>query len=731
MQTAIAARLGAGLAVLLGSFTLLACGVKGSSSAPGGGDDGAVDGGSSGADGSTLGDEGGSASRGDGSPSSRDGGGGLDSCAGQADGARLTDGDICCAALPIAATANGRCPALFHGSANGVSTAPIMGAATTPSGRGYWLVARDGGVFGFGDAAFYGSLGGKGVNDVVGIAADRTGKGYWLVGADGGVFTFGSAAFGGSVPGNGTSVSNVVGIAANGAGAGYWVAARDGTVYAFGGAPAAGPAGNGVNDVVGIAANPTGGGYWLAGADGGVFSFGGAPFDGSLPAENVSVNDIVGITANPEGHGYWLVGADGGVFTFGTGNYYASNALRDSRSPLVGMTASAGAFGYWMIAGNGQVFVAPNAPPQSTATPAIGASEAYLGQKGSFEITLWDAVGQRNCNEGPFAQVPGDPTHVIGRYSNTCTNTSNWSLARWSVDWAKHRLVFENMIFDTRGGNVPIAGGNSVSTYYDATIISYAGELWVAGECGGSIVGAGTASACVGPLSATSWTMNPGRTTVTILGNQSLNDGWLYSASVPKLLAFQGGAYLYWSAVRINASTGKWSAITERATQLAELPASGGLLWAARAGAGVGAADPTYTDEVWGLGATPSDNAVADIGGIFTDGISVFANGSIAGSACSDPFWPPSCYSIAFAKSANPLGDRIFNTGTVLPASDLTTTMGGELRLFTDPGATNYLWGSYFTNVTGARPMPLTGVPNAGYLLGYAIPAGAPFFGAL
>ena len=37
-------------------------------------------------------------------------------------------------------------------------------------GRGYWLVASDGGVFSYGDAAFGGSLGDVGVNDVAGMA---------------------------------------------------------------------------------------------------------------------------------------------------------------------------------------------------------------------------------------------------------------------------------------------------------------------------------------------------------------------------------------------------------------------------------------------------------------------------------------------------------------------------------------------------------------------------------
>ena len=33
--------------------------------------------------------------------------------------------------------------------------------AATPDGKGYWLVASDGGIFNFGDAAFYGSTGGR------------------------------------------------------------------------------------------------------------------------------------------------------------------------------------------------------------------------------------------------------------------------------------------------------------------------------------------------------------------------------------------------------------------------------------------------------------------------------------------------------------------------------------------------------------------------------------------
>lgn len=36
--------------------------------------------------------------------------------------------------------------------------APIVGIASTPSGKGYWLVAADGGVFAFGDATYLGNV---------------------------------------------------------------------------------------------------------------------------------------------------------------------------------------------------------------------------------------------------------------------------------------------------------------------------------------------------------------------------------------------------------------------------------------------------------------------------------------------------------------------------------------------------------------------------------------------
>jgi hypothetical protein len=92
----------------------------------------------------------------------------------------------------------------FYGSMGGKTlAAPVVGMAAAPGGRGYWLVAADGGIFSFGHAPFHGSMGGKTLSaPVTGMAADPVTGGYWLVASDGGVFSF-------DAPFEGSAVSTV------------------------------------------------------------------------------------------------------------------------------------------------------------------------------------------------------------------------------------------------------------------------------------------------------------------------------------------------------------------------------------------------------------------------------------------------------------------------------------------------------------------------------------------
>jgi hypothetical protein len=190
-------------------------------------------------------------------------------------------GDVCQIAVGDQAGDVARVPISFGTVPTQVP--PVVTMAGTPDGNGYWLVASDGGVFSFGDAAFHGSTGGQRLNaPIVGMAATADGGGYWLVASDGGVFSFGDAAFHGSTGALKLS-----------------------------------------QPIVGMAASPDGGGYWLVAGDGGIFTFGDAAFEGSTGAKPPH-QVIHGMATFGPGPGYWLVGSGGGVYSFGAAPYLGS-----------------------------------------------------------------------------------------------------------------------------------------------------------------------------------------------------------------------------------------------------------------------------------------------------------------------------------------------------------------------------------------------------------------------
>ena len=222
---------------------------------------------------------------------------------------------------------------------------PVVGIASTPDGKGYWEVTRDGGVARFGDAGNYNDLPGLHVNvhDIVAIAPTSDGKGYWLIGADGGEFAFGDAGYHGSLPGLHIHVDDIVGMVATPNGKGYILVGRDGGVFVFGGVYHGSLPGLHirVDDIVGIL--PTGAetGYVLVGSDGGSFVFGtGSGYYGSLPGRKVKVSDIVGIALSPDQHGYWMVGANASVYNFGDSTYFGTPAGATSDLPITAISAT-------------------------------------------------------------------------------------------------------------------------------------------------------------------------------------------------------------------------------------------------------------------------------------------------------------------------------------------------------------------------------------------------------
>jgi hypothetical protein len=75
----------------------------------------------------------------------------------------------------------------FYGSTGNIElNQPVVGIAPTADGKGYWLVAADGGVFTFGDGRFHGSLGATPLaRPIIGMIVDQSGAGYTLVDSGG------------------------------------------------------------------------------------------------------------------------------------------------------------------------------------------------------------------------------------------------------------------------------------------------------------------------------------------------------------------------------------------------------------------------------------------------------------------------------------------------------------------------------------------------------------------
>jgi hypothetical protein len=235
---------------------------------------------------------------------------------------------------------------------------PTAGLLTDliPLPSGYRLYASDGGVFDFGSATYHGSTGGLHLNaPIVGAAPTTIGLGYWLGAADGGVFSFDAPFFGSA--GSLRLVAPIVGMEPTPDGGGYWLVASDGGVFTYGNATFYGSAGGYAlnKPIVGMAATPDGKGYWLVASDGGVFSFGDASFYGSTG--NIALaKPIVGIAPTVDGHGYWLVASDGGVFSGGDATFYGSTGGQPLNRPVVALVPTPDSLGYWLVASDGGIF---------------------------------------------------------------------------------------------------------------------------------------------------------------------------------------------------------------------------------------------------------------------------------------------------------------------------------------------------------------------------------------
>jgi len=334
---------------------------------------------------------------------------------------------------------------------------PIVGLATTPDGGGYWLAARDGGVFAFGDARFLGSVASSPVG-IVGIAATPDGGGYWLVDFAGTVHPFGDAVSYGSItfPTNGP----IVGIAATPDGRGYWLVGADGGVFAFGDAPFLGSEASAQlnSPVVGIAG--TSDGYWLVGADGGVFAFGAAGFFGSAASVPLSV-PVVGLAPTHDGQGYWLAAGDGGVFSFGDAPYLGSDVSPPVAHPVAGIATPESASPGYILSTSGLGISPPSTQPQivgDCANPEVEPASIVVtcaDYGWILDGISWSSWGRTSAT--------GVGTFDFETCTAACTSGGRGSVAGVSITLSRPVSTYDGVLFGDISWTYGQPGGSPVT----------------------------------------------------------------------------------------------------------------------------------------------------------------------------------------------------------------------------------------------------------------------------
>jgi hypothetical protein len=388
-------------------------------------------------------------------------------------------------------------------------TAPAGAASATPSAghsytppTGYWLAARDGGVFSYGAAGFHGSMGGTRLNaPIVGAARSASSNGYWEVASDGGVFAFGDAPFLGSTGGMHLNAP-IVAMAATPDGQGYWLFAADGGVFAYGDAPYQGSLGGTPLNapVVGAAATGTGNGYWMVASDGGVFAYGDATFHGSLGGNLLSA-PVVGIAGTQLGDGYWLAAANGGIFSYGDATFHGSAGGQRLSAPVVGISATADAGGYAMATSDGHVLPYGDAPFEGSAgqlplaAPVVAVAE------------IGPTVGGRALTVGTFDGMAGQYPTIQAAVD-----------AAHPGDWI---LVAPGDYHENNDITNPPSAGDAGTGWFGGVEIDTP-YLHLRGMDRSSVIVDGTQSSAHGACSSNPADQNPGATVPGFGGNKPI-----------------------------------------------------------------------------------------------------------------------------------------------------------------------------------------------------------------
>lgn len=206
--------------------------------------------------------------------------------------------------------------------------------------NGAWSLQQNGRVQAYGSVEHYGDAADEGRDDFIDMAPTNTGEGYYLLARDGVVFGYGDALLYGDAASTGDTFDERAytgtGIETHPVENGYWIVDGDGIVQDFGDVPSHGsvsPYRTGMEEhawVRAIRRNQDGDGYWLLSGDGNVYAKGACEHFGEL--DDALKRDDLGaegfrklcwdfFPTNTD-QGYYILQADGTILYYGDAEYF-------------------------------------------------------------------------------------------------------------------------------------------------------------------------------------------------------------------------------------------------------------------------------------------------------------------------------------------------------------------------------------------------------------------------
>ncbi len=331
-------------------------------------------------------------------------------------------------------------------------------------------------------------------------------------------------------------------------------------------------------------------------------------------------------------------------------------------------------------------------------TEKAGRPTSFASQKGGrtdvarVSSSAAELVAEPGCNATAFAQLPGDRSLFVGRQlvtaggqlagvggPNDCSGGdpanerqgkpfNRWSLVLDRLDWKTRRFSIVKALLDTsvdrRTGQsqAAVEGGRMkglrIRSAYDPSVATLNGTIYIAFECtveNGESFGVQQTSSCLSVYDPKAQRLNMKRTVVAVSGDR--RGSTYYAAAVPRLMAFKGSLYLYWSALRITNG-----AIHHASVRGVRVIASAGDMRIGRANARVMTPFDPASTEVWTPTSSDMSNLLVNLMGfqVRPDGFLAFA--ALGGEGCTAPSGQgKGCFRLAVKHGRIPLAPAAFN----------------------------------------------------------------------